>query len=219
MLAQILVYAKLLNIVDHAIICMFVLSMMLSVRLGFRKEVTFLILMALPAAAAAFIPTELLEEYLAEALVNKNVIKMAAHGTVYTIFMFISIIIKKSLEREHFVTNRLISWDSFGGLIFGFVRGYVILSFLMIAHAHFFPRPIPLFAESLIVRSTKSHLIDFNGSFEELLKHTDKEAAEIKKRMNGETEDDEKIDGDGTLAEYPIRDIDADELNPDIETE
>lgn len=222
--SRLIEFFKLLNVMDQAIICIFFISMVIGFKFGLKKELLFLILMVVPGAAAAFIPTNLIEDYLSEVIVSKNAIKVLAPSVIYVVFMFITIVLKRSIEGEY-ETNRMgLSWDSFFGLLYGFLRGYVILVFIILAHAHFFHKPLDVFKNSFIVQKTKNHLLDFDGRFEKLFEHTDKVAKEIEEEMmkkkkpvvkyyKNSLQDAEDID----LSNYPIKDIDSDEYNPDIE--
>lgn len=222
MFDQIVVFGKLLNLVDQAIICVFIISMLIAARLGLKRELLLMIVIALPTSAVAFIPTGLIEEYLSEVIVSKKMVKLLAPSVIYTVFLFISIIIKRSIESEHVVRGGTFSLDFIGGLIFGFVRSFVILLSIMIAHAHFFSQPIQEVQESLIITYTKSLLTRFDGRFEDLLTHKKKIEEEIAEDFSKARGGRKKRNTDLSkkqrehLESVKVVDIDADESNPEI---
>lgn len=209
------------NIIDYVSLFIVISSVIIAVKLGLKKECLLSLVMFVPTAAAGFIPTEILEEYLLEVIVSKQAAKFVATIVIYFIFLFISIILKKNVEKNIRDESKLLSLDSFGGFIFGLIRGYLIIVFVIVGHAHFFAKPLQAMEKSVVIKAVKGHLLGIDSRFEEVFKHSDKVSKEIMKELNEENaskeHNSEKKGSAKVIDDEPIVDIDSDEANPEIE--
>lgn len=224
MLNQILSFFSIFNFVDFAIAIMFFISVMIAARMGVRKEVMLLVMIVLPAMAVAFLPHDMLDDYISELIPNPSYSKMCAQSVIYIVFFFMSAVLKRNIGGERIRYTKILSVDGILGAVFGFIRGCVVLAFLLAAHAHFCPKPVYAIENSYFASLAKKYLISLDERFELYFEHTDQVAFEMeaflyekgknKKKANKKSAKEEK---DQALIDNKVVDIDADEHNPDIE--